>query len=303
MQKLMFRKKRAESSDRKKVQSGFTLIEVTIVLGLTGLLLIGILGGTQSSIRNQRYNDSVRSFAEHLRTIYSEVINPQSLGFGNATNYAVLGKIVVFGHDYDNTNDRRAIYDATLVGRVDLQDTSTGDFISELANSDINIYCGQEINGASGATTVSRYEPLWQAEINYANQNNIFAGQRTALDQPLTPIDTESKDLFSGTIIVARSPKSGGIHTIFTQETYDLRDDCQSKDKSAASTRLRTDLQDFVSGSGTDTPEFGYAELGFCVESENAPGGMREVRLAYDGRNTSAVSLIDVDSEDNKCQD
>lgn len=290
----------------RKTRSGFTLIEVTIVLGLTGLLLIGILGGTQTSIRNQRYNDSVRSFAEYLRTIYSEVINPQSLGFGNATNYAILGKVVVLG---GNSADKQAIYDATLVGKVDLQSTTTGDFITELGSSEtsLNIYCGQKINDIDRPSTVRRYEPLWQAEINYANQTDIFAGQKKPSDNTnLSVLNTNSSDLFKGTIIVARSPKSGGIHTIFTPKTYDLANDCRDSDHSAASEQLRQDLQHFVSGTGgTSVPEFGYATIGFCVESENAHGAVREIRLAKDGRNTSAISLIDVNPDNgevNQCQ-
>ena len=55
-------------------KKGFTMLEVTLVLALTGLLLIGLLGGTAVAIQTQRYNDSVRSNAEYLRTMYSEVI-------------------------------------------------------------------------------------------------------------------------------------------------------------------------------------------------------------------------------------
>ena len=45
-------------------RQGFTMLEVTLVLALTGLLLIGLLGGTAAAIQTQRYNDSVRSYAE-----------------------------------------------------------------------------------------------------------------------------------------------------------------------------------------------------------------------------------------------
>lgn len=65
-------------------KSGFTIIEVMLVLGLTGMLLIGLLGGTFASIASRRYSDSVRSFAEYLRQEYSEVLSPESLGSGNS---------------------------------------------------------------------------------------------------------------------------------------------------------------------------------------------------------------------------
>jgi len=65
---------------KSRSKRGFTLIEVSIFLAITGLLLIGVLGGTYSNIARQRYNDSVRSFAEFFRQMYAEVISPETLG-------------------------------------------------------------------------------------------------------------------------------------------------------------------------------------------------------------------------------
>ena len=78
-------------SSSEEVKQGFTIIEVMLVLAITGLMLVGVIAGTYSSIATQRYNDSVRSFSEFLREIYAEVISPQSLGEGNSDTPAGQG--------------------------------------------------------------------------------------------------------------------------------------------------------------------------------------------------------------------
>lgn len=258
-----------------KAKKGFTLIEVMLVLGLTGLLLVGMLGGTFTAIAHQRYNDSVRSFAEYLRTVYGEVLSPESLGLGNSMTEAVFGKVLVFGHPYDNADDTRSVYSATLIGDANIPVSVDGNFMDELAAVHAHLYCG----AADSSTTQDYYRPLWEAELAKAN-------------------NTHSREPFVGTVIIARAPTSGTVHTYFSDSlTYNLRNECTGENNNASSA-LRTDIQDH----GT---EFRQEAVGFCVKSDNA-AVYREVRLAEDGRNTSAVSIIDTDSsapgEENRCR-
>lgn len=58
-----------------KNHSGFTLLEVAIVLAITFLIFIAMLGTIQVSVARQRYNDSVTSFQDFLQRQYSEVQN------------------------------------------------------------------------------------------------------------------------------------------------------------------------------------------------------------------------------------
>lgn len=271
---------KSENSEK----SGFTIIEVMLVLGLTGMLLVGLLGGTFASIASQRYSDSVRSFAEYLRQEYSEVLSPESLGAGNSQHYAVYGKALVFGYDYDNDDDDRKVYSAILIGDAKIPESIDGGFIKELANVNLQLYCGQELGENSGGSvsSVSYYEPLWQS--------NLTKPEKQGINNPP----------FTGTVIIARTPTSGAIHTVYTPQVYDLRNQCGNGNDYASST-FKTDLSEFAKAENEAVIEekerFYYQNVGICVTSENATR-YREVRIAKDGHNTSAISTLSTDIQD-----
>ncbi len=258
----------------KEEKKGFTIIEVMIFLAISGLLLIGVLGGTYASIATQRYNDSVRNFAEFLRQIYAEVISPESLGDanggfgGNSDDAAIYGKVAVFG-----LNNQSTIYTATLVGNVDVP---SGDktFVGELAAIDAKLFCG--IEDTSGKvlydTTVTTYDPLWEAQIH----------------------DTKG-GVFKGTLIIARSPTSGTVHTIYSPNlSPDLAaaNGCRpGSGNQTASSVLSKAIQDDASGFSSPS-NFQTTDVNFCIKSDQSKI-VRDVMLASDGHNNTAINLLD----------
>ncbi|MBR3336275.1 MAG: type II secretion system protein, partial [Bacillus sp. (in: Bacteria)] len=64
----------------QRIRRGFTLIEVSIFLAITGLLFAMVVIGVQNSISQQRFNDVVQNYVEFLRSIYAGVTNVQSSG-------------------------------------------------------------------------------------------------------------------------------------------------------------------------------------------------------------------------------
>ncbi|HEX4662008.1 MAG TPA: prepilin-type N-terminal cleavage/methylation domain-containing protein [Candidatus Saccharimonadales bacterium] len=58
-----------------KKQGGFTVIEVTIFVAISGLLLSVALLGTGGTIRSVRFSDSVRSLQSYFQTQYDQIIN------------------------------------------------------------------------------------------------------------------------------------------------------------------------------------------------------------------------------------
>lgn len=266
------------SKTQVESKKGFTLIEVSIFLAITGLLLVGVLGGTYSNIAHQRYNDSVRSFAEYFRQVYAEVISPETFGSGNSNESAIYGKIIVFGlesPDDDESKDQdNTVYSATLVGDVHIPNSSSG-FIDELGQVNARLFCGNTDDADEASSTLLTYTPLWGAKIHNTNEKP-----------------------FRGTIIIARSPTSGTVHTAFTTEQFNIKEHCAPDDQSASS-----DFRVAI----TETPQIFVANpsesVDFCLESENS-NIIRDIRLhlGVEGRNTSSVNIISDDPEESKCR-
>lgn len=262
---------------KKSEKEGFTLVEVMLALAITGAMLIGLVGGTFVTIAQQRYNDSLQGFAEYLSGIYDEVLSPISQGAGNSKKQAILGKVLVFGHNYEGDADAtRSVYSATLVGSADIFRPSNSTFLEELGDPETkaSLVCGNEgsIGNDGHDSTVQAYVPLWEAWL---------AGAGDDKDKPLV-----------GTLIIARTPTSGSIHTVYTFDeniTYDLKNGCTPNNDSA-NTEFQQRLQDPVLRQvyKNDT------DLKICVKSENT-SVPREVDLIADGSNNSAVRILNAD--------
>lgn len=292
------RKKKNDATDSLAPQ-GFTLVEVMLVLGIAGLMLVGLIGGTFASIARQRYNDTMNDFVEYLTRIYSEVASPKSFGSGNSLTEAILGKVLVFGYDYGNADDNRSVFSATLIGNANGGFSDNADFLTEImsANTDARLFCGNAEQG----TSVQQYTPLWQAELKQANDIPDYPGFYTArYDQP-----------FRGTIIIARTPSSSAVHTIYApgaEFTYNLKYGCTPEDDSANSQTSASGFRYHIEQQRNWPDVNKYYRIsdatGICIKSDNSAVS-REVRIAADGRNASAIWLRDTDSTDdggNKCQ-
>lgn len=261
-----------------KAKDGFTLIEVMLVLGITGLILLGLLGGTFSSIARQRYNDAYRNFDEYLSRKYSEVISPETLGAGNSSDYVILGKILTFDKE-----DHEHVYSATLIG-VDGEYTDNSDFVASLAQANTSIACGERNMDGEIASTMEEYTMLWQAELKFPNGEEFNQGK--------------ANNPFSGTILIARTPNSSTVHTVYSQKTYDLKSSCEPS-KTDASRDLKTDLANQSKGIGNHDDYFSPQTVNICVKSDDS-AVVRAVRIAEDGRNTSAVTTLT--EEESPCE-
>lgn len=108
---------------------GFTVIELMLFLGITGVLFAALMVGANNTIVQQRYKESVLSYATLLQDQYSEVMNTRndrpnswSCTDGIVNPEAVNGQFrgtsdcVLLGKAIEVTNNGKTIETTTVVG-------------------------------------------------------------------------------------------------------------------------------------------------------------------------------------------
>lgn len=175
---------------KHKRAQGFTIIEVSLFLALTGLVLMGVIN-TFSSVSRQRYNDSVQNFADYLRGLYSQTENVQNSDCScdssgknccGQSATAIYGKVIIFSGGQTATS-----FD--VIGEAHI--TNEKDDAKESLGSDKGSAKIRRISGDQGQT----YSTLWQVR---------------------TPIRVNNSDS-GGTVLIVRSPNTGIIHTYFSK--------------------------------------------------------------------------------------
>lgn len=285
---------------------GFTLIEVSLFLAISGLLFIGIIAGTQNSIWSQRFFDSVQSYTEFMRSIYSQVSNPQSVGAGRADT-AIYGKLVVFGESTGldgepvKQNEWQEIFVYDVIGDVAGADSGTGTAKKMLRELGANVVVATKYDDfgkvveVGPAGIVQNYSPKWAASIEGVEKvDGSFA--------------------FRGSVLVVRHPRSGTINTLISPKVIEVNEmirdfnlgggaDAEHPVWSLLSSELGSENGE---GVETDPGSFKTERVDFCVN----PYGLtvetevrRNVRLVANARNASGVELIDMDSPENACRE
>lgn len=282
----------------KKHKLGFTLVEVSLFLGITALLFAGITIGTQNSITQQRYTDTVDNFADFLRNVYSDVSNPRSNGSGT-TDQALYGRLVTFGEEKDlngNANTDHKIFSYDLIGKVDgeLSGVSLQDM---LKNLEIGVIATNEEKSGSNMVVrtfglvgmTSEYIPKWDSDIE----------------------GTTYGQTFKGALVVVRHPQSGTINSLMlTGETIEINKELGTTsgssvvyvgDRCASNCDIETNLKNFINRMNNKWKDFKAENVEFCVNPFGDSSRRQGVRILANARNASGVEILNLDSPENKC--
>ena len=247
-----------------KMKGGFTLIEVSLFLAITGLLFLGVTIGVQNSIFQQRYNDSVQSFVEFLRNAYAKTENVQNAGSGDS-NQAIYGKLITFGEECSLTsspsscvkNTDNEVYMYSVVGAA--RCGSGFGTLSVLSGCNANV-----IKDGGGAYLAESYRPKWSSVIQDINWN-----------------------LFKGAIMIVRHPQSGTVYTFsMTGKTVEVN----------KGIGLKNFLNDNDSPFSNDRP------VDFCINPNgNTDSGIMraDVRIVGGARNATGIEVVS--DNDNSC--
>ena len=276
---------------RRKVKLGFTLVEVALFLAITGILFVGIVASIQGSMFQQRHNDSVQSFAEFLRSVYSQTMNVENdseRGNGR-TNQAIYGQLITFGESVDlrgNPNTDNAIFSYTVVGSIG--DITSSNALESLVKLKANVIRGKGSGGKGPfelAGISEEYFPRWGAEIQ------TTTGWRSGQYTP-----------FKGAVLIVRHPSSG------TVITYVLKDRVIEVNKTLKNANLS-----YSSSTVAPNPIMGFLNSGFqtgvdvdfCVnpEGKNRSTQRRDIRIIAGARNASGVEVVPANGEENRCKE
>ena len=290
---------------------GFTIVEVALFIAITGLLFIGIAVGTSNSIQKQRFYDSTQTFAEFLRSIYSKVSNPQSVGDGRSDK-AIYGKLIVFGEkvgldgeevkNYSDTAQRIYVYD--VVG--DIAYSSVGGSAQDMLNAvNANVVRVVEWNTAKKPTKIA---PTGEAEVFIPHWGAQIETTKKGESEP-----------FTGSILVVRHPRSGTINTLVSNKVIEVNEvvndfnnngdqleeyyyndgnSVKFERKSRYEILLKKYLSNISKNYENDNNRFSNREVDFCINQygDTIVTDYRwDVRLVDNARNASGVEVIDLD--------
>lgn len=250
------------------MRRGFTLIEVSLFLALTGALFVMVAVGVSNSIYQQRFNDSVQDFAEFFRGVYSGVENVQNNIGGGRSDKAIYGKLVVFGAENDlagDSNSKRAIYVYDVIGGVNKPGSSG--LIDALKGVNVSVFEDLEVSESDlkFAGRAESYSLRWGASVE----------------------KTGSKDELVGALLVVRHPRSGTINTLFYSGAGFTKINSLTEYHRE---RILLDMLD----------NFTINEADFCISlDETAMNMRRDVQIARNANNASGINIIA--SEDNPC--
>ena len=177
----------------QRFNSGFTIIEVSLFLAISGLLSIGILVGLSATIQSHRYKDSVASLQSYLQHQFSKVENLENSREGSeyCNNNAQTSTI---------SSERRGTSECVVVGRyIALEGQSASSYsVVAMGSSD------EQLNDI---------EDLKQYKIKIDELAPTEEEMRWGGSIVTPKSSTGGREPLNIYLLIIRSPKSGYIYT------------------------------------------------------------------------------------------
>jgi type II secretory pathway pseudopilin PulG len=268
--------------------SGFTIIETMLFLGLSALLLVGLISGVGSSINVQRYNDAAQTLKSTLQDQFSATTNVQNSRTDNFSCTST-GRVVERPAG-DTASDQRGQSGCVMIGR----------YIT-IRNAEITSYLVTAVANPSPTAGLNDIQSLNRNySINLARTNietsELEWGTRIAW--PLSgafarPAGTAR----SIAILIVRSPQTGQVYA-FSSDTVPAKTTIES----SASTAPPNYIKDMIVAGGSIP---GQGSRLICIEPNGLGIGHRTaVRIKGFASTATAVELISneqLQSEGTRC--
>jgi type II secretory pathway pseudopilin PulG len=190
-----------------KTNTGFTIIETMLFLGVAGALTVAILAGSGVAINQQRYRDSVNTLKSFIQQQYSEVANVVNDRQGTeACDNAIIAHPPAIP-----ISQPRGTSECVVLGRFIVID-STG---AALTASNV---IGYRTPGAKEATS-----DILEVKTNYKLGLSTIGQETTDVAWGAVVVKQQTSQPMTTSILILRSPLSGAIMTYVTEgKTDDL---------------------------------------------------------------------------------
>lgn len=235
-----------------KTKKAFTIIEVMLVVSISGLMLVTMLVGWNANIERQRYNDSVNTFKSDIQGVFSDVENQTndksqrincntnganiSISRDNggaltgASNCVILGKFISF---FDGN---------VIVGNENATIGQSSYQVYDVIGKDINVNrdcnnrpCNNNIDalratrfvldgGVNQINGPKNMELQWRAQFKNVTDNRVVSGntRRFSENAPIANIFAGTTwhpmDTVTG-VLILRSPLDNSIVVFGTSGT------------------------------------------------------------------------------------
>lgn len=202
---------------------GFTIIEVSLFLAISGLLFAALILGVSNTITQQRYRENVVDFAAYLQNQYSETSNIRNIR--NGEEQCQNGII------NQNATESRGTSDCVILGRAIQID---GDNVSSSS------VLGVEVGDYDINNDIQAIKDFGPHLSNFASSNLVLDWQNT--------IRTAGNNRSTASILILRSPASGLIR-VFAWDSPIPDDLAQMIDNSTAASSVLELCVDGYTGS------------------------------------------------------
>ena len=255
-----------------KIHQGFTIIEVSLFLAITGLIFIGMIIGVNGALNQNHYDDDVRLLTDFIQSVYSKVTNVEN-DYRGRSNKAIYGKLITFGETLDlsmNSNSFGDVFVYDIVGNISVNDVGSAKEALLALDADVIVDNGLTIDFAGIADF---YRARWGASLKStkeAGNGNLKAA-----------------------LMIIRSPSTGTIFTYgLNGSTVEVNQNRYNHKKKA--------LTQAVMDS------FSFTDVDICVFTNNSGvynGKMKDIRISANARSSSGVNAMPIDESGtvNKC--
>lgn len=212
------------------MKKGFTIIETSLVVAISGLLAVGLMIGWSRNINIQRYNDSVETFKSDIQAVFDAVQNQTNSREKIKCEYADMGSLKAV---HDSNGVERGASDCILFGKAiifsnNLYQALQSKFVEydligidkDYSEYSDNIKALQDSRFSVIPNSAVEHSLEWGSKMKMATRNKI-----NGWDFSHKFFHDEFESRYMRGIIIIRSPIDGSLLTfgmtrVFTDKWY-----------------------------------------------------------------------------------